>query len=363
METKLVTGNIGEWSEFYAFIKILTDRQIAAADEDLEKIFDKYFSVLKVIRSEKGAERQEYVFLDGSIGIHDSTGNDLGSIQNAVIKRGVAEVLEKMKASKSRTFSISSVAPLMKALHCSGIKASSHNKEDLTLVVHDRISDTMPEQGFSIKSMLGSPSTLLNPSSATNFSYKVLGATSGPEKLNESLGKSKIQNRIANLISEGGTLSFDGISNEMFRRNLTRIDTVFPEILSKMLAAYFEGKGSTMEELVEIVSTNAVLRAKYGLEKADYEYRIKNFLAAVALGMTPTKQWSGLDTALGGYIIVKEDGELVCYHLYNRDEFKSYLYKNTCFDTPSSTRYGFGKFYSKDGNLHIDLNLQIRFVR
>ncbi len=43
-------ANKGEWSEFYAFLKILSDKQIPAADKNLEVIKDKFFVFQKVFR-------------------------------------------------------------------------------------------------------------------------------------------------------------------------------------------------------------------------------------------------------------------------------------------------------------------------
>ena len=51
-----IKGNKGEWSEFYAFIKILTDGVMYAADKDLNIIKDKFFTILKIIREEKEGE-------------------------------------------------------------------------------------------------------------------------------------------------------------------------------------------------------------------------------------------------------------------------------------------------------------------
>jgi HpaII restriction endonuclease len=83
----------------------------------------------------------------------------------------------------------------------------------------------------------------------------------------------------------------------------------------------------------------------------------------VALGMTPGKEWDGFTKTHGGYIIVKEDGEIVCYHLYNRDEFQEYLYNNTRLETPSTSRHKFGSIYTENGSRYIKLNLQIRFLK
>lgn len=93
-----------------------------------------------------------------------------------------------------------------------------------------------------------------------------------------------------------------------------------------------------------------------------YEYKFKKMLCATALGMTPGAEWDGRDKATGGYIIIKRDGDVLCYHIYNRDYFEEYLLKNTKFDRPSASRYEFGYIYrGEDDNFYVDLNVQIRF--
>lgn len=92
-----------------------------------------------------------------------------------------------------------------------------------------------------------------------------------------------------------------------------------------------------------------------------YAIKFKKLLTASALGMTPGKVWDGKDSATGGYIIIKRDGDVLCYHLYNRNFFEDYLLNNTRIDRPSASRYDFGYVYEKDGNKYIDLNVQVRF--
>jgi len=65
----------------------------------------------------------------------------------------------------------------------------------------------------------------------------------------------------------------------------------------------------------------------------------------------------------GGYIVVKNNGDVICYHLYNKDEFLSYLYENTKFESASSTRHDYGKIYQKNEEIYLNLNLQIRFLK
>ena len=92
-----------------------------------------------------------------------------------------------------------------------------------------------------------------------------------------------------------------------------------------------------------------------------YRYKIKKLLCAAALGMTPGAAWDGIDNASGGYIIIKKDGDVVCYHLYNRNFFEEYLLTNTAFDRPSATRHDYGYVYKENDSYYIDFNVQIRF--
>lgn len=58
---------------------------------------------------------------------------------------------------------------------------------------------------------------------------------------------------------------------------------------------------------------------------------------------------------------MRDDGMLLCYHLYNDDDFRDYLFNSTKLDTPSTSRHDFGYLYEQDGEIYIKLNLQIRF--
>lgn len=95
-----------------------------------------------------------------------------------------------------------------------------------------------------------------------------------------------------------------------------------------------------------------------------------------ALGMYPSKQYNGENEA-NGYIVVKEDGELVCYHFYDMGMVRRHLLENTKFDTPASSKMvkdkegkpkGFQRkpycvlYRNEEGELEIKLNFQIRWA-
>lgn len=77
--------------------------------------------------------------------------------------------------------------------------------------------------------------------------------------------------------------------------------------------------------------------------------------------MVPSKEWNGLDEANGGYIVVKEDGDIVGYYIYNRNAFEAYLLNSTKLEAASTTRHSYATIYKVEDRYFINLNLQIRF--
>ena len=132
-----------------------------------------------------------------------------------------------------------------------------------------------------------------------------------------------------------------------------------PQMLSEvLLAAYLNGtKG--LDKAVNLIKACNPLHFP---NTKMYEYKMKKLLCACALGMTPERHWEGEEDANGGFIVVKRDGSVVCYHIYNRTDFEQYLYDYTCFESPSTTRYDYMTVYKEANDYKIKLNLQVRFI-
>lgn len=99
----------------------------------------------------------------------------------------------------------------------------------------------------------------------------------------------------------------------------------------------------------------------YGMQESGIVKMIKQFLLAFALGVTYSTPWYGKFNANGGYIVVKEDGDIICYHFFDRNDLEDYLFFNTRFETPSTSRHNFGDIYQENGECFLKLNLQVRF--
>lgn len=156
----------------------------------------------------------------------------------------------------------------------------------------------------------------------------------------------------------GGKMIFHGMSHSGFERNLIMIDSYMPQILAGMLLYFYDEDVRECKRLVNMLGERDPLG--YG-DTMLYEYKLKKFLCSCALGMKPAKLWDGLDEANGGYIIVKADGEILAYHIYNRNFFEQYLLDNTISEKASTSRHDYMSLYEKDGEIFIKLNLQVRF--
>ena len=63
---------------------------------------------------------------------------------------------------------------------------------------------------------------------------------------------------------------------------------------------------------------------------------------AMALGMTAGTVWDGKEQVNGGYIVVMESGDVLCYHSTDRESFRTYLYRNCHFEYVSTDKYNWG---------------------
>lgn len=359
----MITGNKGEWSEIYALFKLLGDKELFLGDKDIERLEGLVYPIIKILRTENNGNF-EYSIQDEIILI--SGNEEILKIPIFEFKDKAHFLLNAIKQNHERTFSVPEIEKFMQSINCISLKASSSAKTDITIVVHDQRTNQQPTLGFSIKSQLGSPSTLLNAGKTTNFIYKILDANlteSEIKQINSISSRSKIMDRIVQVQNKGGKFEFARTERKIFSNNLVLIDSLLPEILSQIVFNFYSSEFSHLTDLVNTTAEKNPLNFDIENEHKFYEYKIKRFLTDVALGMMPSQVWTGIYDATGGYLIVKENGEVLCYHIYNRNEFEDYLLNNTKLDTASSSRHGFGEVYKNNGELYFNLNLQIRFIK
>ncbi|MCR4965209.1 MAG: HpaII family restriction endonuclease [Bacteroidales bacterium] len=358
-----LTGNKGEWSEIYTLFKLLGDGKVHAGDANMNKL-DLYYPILDIIREE--IKRYEYKpDICKNIVVIDEDGIEYARISMDSFERQSADLLVAIKNAKERAFEVPSAEDFMLKIGCSKLKAPSNDKADIRIVIHDLRTNMTPELGFSIKSQLGSASTLLNAGETTNIRFKVVGGDMTDEEITSI---NQIQDhlpRMAALIEHGYGLDYSDIEHPVFKNNLLFLDTSMPKfIASCLLFSSMPNATSSIKDAVEAIAAQNPLGFTGSDVVAFYEHKMKVLLLDSALGMTPAKEWTGRYDANGGYLVVRKDGEIVCYHFYNRNDVEDYLYYNTRFERASRSRYHFGYLYrGDDGNVYLKLNLQIRFTK
>lgn len=360
----MLKGNKGEWSEIYVFLKLLAEGKLSAADSNLNAIPNLYFPIIKILRTEQSIKR-EYL-LNGNIRIIDGDNNlELLSLPIEKFVLLSQKLFDELKKAQGTGLSFSEIDSFLQSIDVKTLTASKKEKADINLVVHDLNTGQNPQLGFSIKSFLGDQSTLFNASRQTNFIFQVVGQEKERIDINEInsiQGSSKVLDRVSKIKERGFSLKFERIHSETLQLNLELIDSCLPKILAEIvLMKYSRAQNASMSVLLEQLNARNPLNYNLSLGHPFYEYKLKNFLTDIALGMIPSDTWTGIYNATGGIIIVKENGDIVCYHIYNRSEFQDYLLRNTRLETASSTKHDFGRLYIEDDRLFFKLNLQIRF--
>lgn len=356
-----LTGNKGEWSEVYVLFKLLGDRRVYAGDKDLNRIANLFYPILKIIRDEQDPQ-VEYL-VDKDLILVESDGTELGRIKVSEFLNEATKLLAIIRKN-SGTFSAPSIQKFMDEIHCRGLKAKASDKADIRIVIHDLRTGMSPLLGFSIKSQLGSPSTLLNAGRTTNFIYKIIGCPLSSdiiESINGIVGRTKIRDRISAIINNGCHLEYYTMENSTFQNNLILIDSLMPRIVASVLNESYCTGETNIHKLVDKITKENPIGYSDVSTYPYYEHKVKQMLVDIALGMTPAKPWNGIYDATGGYLVVKKDGDVVCYHFYERNHFEDYLYCNTKLESASTERYSYAKIYEENGERFIKLNLQIRF--
>lgn len=361
-----LSGNKGEWSEIYVFLRLLEIGKLYAADADLNKMDDVFYNIIKIIRQENIGKLEFRVNTnEETITIINTTDDStLGTMPvdefKSAADRLYTEILE-LKPKDKGIFA--DTERFLDSLGVSSIKAPSDDKADIRIKIHDINTGIESIQGFSIKSRLGGPSTLINAGKTTNFIFEVNGPINDEIMDNFNTCSKKFKDKFTVLHNNACDIEYVGMENSVFEGNLMLIDGDLPKICGYMLKSYYSsGLNKVIDSLNNITETNPL---NYNLSNGHpfYSYKFKRMLSECALGMLPAKTWDGIADATGGYIIVREDGEVLCYHLFNHNEFENYLLQNTKFETASTSRHQFGSIYKENEKYYLKLNLQIRFIK
>lgn len=357
--------NRGEWSELYALLELLDNQGLKIVNDNLKIIDDTTFRVIGLYIQNNN---NEYYFDIKEINVDVLKNNKvISNVEKTEIQKYKEVLLNKIinELPGKGSFPIQEMKYILEKLtEGNKIKSSSTSKEDISAKLKDNKLNTIVNKvGYSIKSSLGSPATLLNASSNTDFRYIVKGLSENDiEEINNINTRTKLLDRLKYMKNKNAEITFDKVISNTMNQNLQMIDSKLPEILADLLITSYETSEKKIENLVHYVSKNNALNYD-GNTELYYKKKIGDFLLAITLGMMPGKIWNGEYDVTGGIILVENDGKiLVLDAIYYKEYLVKYLIKNTKLESPSSSRYKMFDIYPDKGEEYFNLNLQIRFI-
>ena len=121
-----MSGNKGEWSELYAFMKLLSQGRVYAANERVEKIDEVYYPILKIMREEVKGENIDYV-IDNDLVHLEIQSKRVLSVSRKSLDDNANLLLQEI-ASHSGSFEVEEIASFANGIKVTKIKAPSNDK-------------------------------------------------------------------------------------------------------------------------------------------------------------------------------------------------------------------------------------------
>lgn len=360
--------NKGEWAEAYAFVKLLGEGQIYAADENLNKVDRRVYPIFKIFQ-DNIRTYYEIDFNNQKINIMDFGGNLIDSRDSLDFIEKADEFLEYIKEGEGSSFELSELSEFFNGLGIYKFKGSSNKKEDIKMEILDIKLNCPKTLNFTIKSFLGKGPTLFNASKEnTNFLFKIKGLSDEDmKKLNNKKRKERFIKILEEYQNQNYQIEFiEKEDDKILYQNLRLIDSNLPKILAFMLFYYFSHRRVTsISDLTNHLIKYNPLNLNDSEKETFYKKKIIEFLEAVSFGMMPASKWDGNNEINGGMISVLYNGNVLCHHiLYDNISLKNHLFNHTKLDSPDSkkNRHDYGYIFKQNGEFFFKLNLQVRFI-
>ena len=352
-----------EWCELYTFFRLLADGQVHAGNAEGTKDEAMTWPIAMIRREEHDGTRQ-YI-IEGEE-IHICGENMDKRIPREDFDTVAHLVLEAVKASRENDVeSPEGVEEFLDEVAIFDLEAQTDDRTDFYVSFFHK--DT-PPVGFCVRSKLTSMFPLLDGGRTANFKFEQTGvkfATPTVNKINAFGEDDDVVGRMMMIERLGGNLKFNDAADKIFRSNLGMIDLHFPRVVGEMVRAMHLEGITKVSELTEYIKQLNPLKIKDELinKHKFYEYKMKQFLLALALGMRPAKLYNGTDSAIAGFLMMDAQGEVIAYQKADKDTFAEFLYKNTRLEKGSTNKDKYGYLERENGVYYFKLNLKIGLLK
>lgn len=350
------TKNKGEWTELLVFIKLLLDKKLSLSDEKLNANSNS----LKINKVTTHNLDIEFLLSNlSTITIKNKEDKTERNVNiSEIINTDIINLLVSKIKDSSQTFEIPEFNIIQDTLGFNVIKGGNSNQKADILLDIENEQIQKENEGFGIKSYLGSKPTLLNASGNTNFIFKINGLNKTYiDEINAIDTATKLKDRLNKIEELGGRFEYIGAERDTMDFNLQMVDSEMPKLIGQILLCFYKERTSSLVDICNKLLGDTTENDKRTLLIT----KVKKLLVDILLGFFAGTKWNGSYEA-NGTIVMKNNGDCVGFHIIELDNLKNYLFENIKLDTPSTTRHRFGKLYlEKDGELYFKLNLQLRF--
>lgn len=352
-----------EWSELYAFFRLLADGKVSMGTVEAGK-GEQYWSIATIKREEHDGTRYYHIEAD-SIRIEGEQG--VRSFPREDFALMAMLILKALKSTSGNE--VTSPEGVEEFLDTVGIFHLEAKTEDRTDISISFWHAEAPLSGFVVRSKLGPLTPLLDGGRTANLKLEQSGvkfATPTVNKIN-ALPESPLEvaERMMMIERLGGVLKYADVADRVFRSNLLMIDLHFPRVLTEMVRLMHLDGIVRISELTEAIKQKNPLKIKDELisKHCFYEFKVKQFLMALALGMRPAKIYNGQDSAVEGMLLVDGDGEVLCYHKSEKQTMEEFLFQNTRLEKGILEKDKYGFLEKENGVYYFKLNAKIGLLK
>lgn len=366
-----------ELGELYTFFRLLGEGGVSLGTPNVRKDESKYWPVALIQREEHDGTRRYYIekemvrIVNGTIE-KDGTFTAMEDKEELLIPRkdfaDAAEVtLHLLKTVSGEEIEISEgLEAFLDAVNIYDLESRTEDRTDFSVAFWH---PDAPLTGFNVRCRLAPMNPLLDGGRAANLKLEQTGikfASPMASKVN-ALPESptEVAERMMMIERLGGILKYSDVADRVFRCNLLMIDLHFPRLLSEMVRIMQLDGITRVSEVTERIKEINPLKIKDELinKHGFYEFKMKQFLLALAFGMRAAKIYNGTDSAVEGILLATGEGELLCYHKSERQTFADFLYRNTRFEKGSVDKDKYGFLEKENGVYYFKLNVKIGLTK
>ncbi len=365
-----------ELGELYTFFRLLADGKVSLGTPKAQKDEQKCWPVALIQREEHDGTRRYYIekedvrIVSGTTekdGTFTASGKDDQRFPREDFRDAAEIILHLLRNVPGEDVEVSEgLEAFLDAVNIYDLEAKTEDRTDFSVAFwHPQA----PLTGFNVRCRLSSMSPLLDGGRTANLKLEQSGVKFAVPTVNKvnALPESptEVAERMLMIERLGGVLKYADVADRVFRCNLLMIDLHFPRMLAEMVRIMHLDGITRVNELTERIKEMNPLKIKDELinKHGFYEFKMKQLLLALALGMRPAKIYNGSDSAVEGLLLTDGNGEVLCYHQSERQVFADFLYQNTRFEKSSVDKDKYGFLERENGVYYFKLNVKIGLIK